>query len=136
MPRLCQPVFDVWTWHARSKGRAVFRQIGKLEDLDLVGNGGQSASGEPAAPKISSRLAKTNPRRAVASMSHPCRTDSSYEAHRIARQACLVVLEGKDPPDVARSAFMAACEEAGMQVIPEEVFMRNDPGPRKKKRRR
>ena len=57
-------------------------------------------------------------------------------AHRNARQACLDVLEGNEPAEVARAAFMAACEEAGMQVIPEEVFMRNDPGPRKKKRRR
>ena len=40
----------------------------------------------------------------------------------------LDVLEGKEPPDVARTAFMAACEKAGMLVVPEEVFMRNDPG--------
>ena len=57
-------------------------------------------------------------------------------AHRAARQACLNVLEGKEPPEVARIAFMTACEEVGMKVIPEEVFMRLDPGPRKRERRR
>jgi hypothetical protein len=40
------------------------------------------------------------------------------EAHEAARLACLDALEGEVPAEMARAAFVEACEEAGMYVMP------------------
>ncbi|MGO4337800.1 DUF982 domain-containing protein [Labrys sp. KB_33_2] len=39
------------------------------------------------------------------------------EAYDGARQACLDALEGEVPAEIAREAFMEACDEAGMYVM-------------------
>ncbi|MDI7924619.1 DUF982 domain-containing protein [Ferirhizobium litorale] len=54
-------------------------------------------------------------------------------AHKMARQACLDVLAEGLEPEEARSAFIAACEEAGMEVMPEGFHTRPQPRPKKKK---
>lgn len=42
--------------------------------------------------------------------------ESGGPAHAAARRACLEVLEGKIPPDVARQAFIEAAEESGLFI--------------------
>ncbi|MFC2248510.1 DUF982 domain-containing protein [Labrys portucalensis] len=39
------------------------------------------------------------------------------EAYFAARQACLDALEGEIPAEMARAAFVEACDEAGMYVM-------------------
>lgn len=46
----------------------------------------------------------------------PMENGVAYDA---ARQACLDALEGEVPADIARQAFIEACGEAGMYVMPD-----------------
>lgn len=41
---------------------------------------------------------------------------STGPGHRIAREACVTVLAGEDPPAIARTAFIIAAQEAGIFV--------------------
>ena len=40
------------------------------------------------------------------------------EKHLLARKACLDALAGLVPADLSRKAFIEACDEAGMYVMP------------------
>ncbi|MGO4440265.1 DUF982 domain-containing protein [Rhizobium sp. RAF56] len=45
-------------------------------------------------------------------------SDDVLSPHYLARQACIAALEGKSTPAEARAAFVKACDEADIDVLP------------------